>query len=595
MNHDETASTEAVASDRHPKQLDWKALRELSLQPGGFGSRRIDIWPQLLNVERPTRELSKPVDVEPPAVAHDDTSPAVDETVLTRLGDTSTMSLHRDERQIQLDTDRSFVLYPVDNTQEREHLQAQLNELIVAVFRKRHHLSYFQGYHDVISVIYLTLPRELQLSVAEKISLHRLRDSMGVSLEPVVGLLRLLKRIIQLSDPELAAVLERNAPLPYYALSNLLTLLSHDVPTLPLIQHVFDYLLARPPIALVYLAAAVILMRREEVMRLEREGGEGMIHSLLTSLPDLYEEAGDKLTEEDAEVAKDVDKLDAQDTSSAKQPAPEETSPGVPEAISGASQAGEEGLIQNTASSTIPSVAPDDAEIQVPSPDLPASQKDEAKAVPAEDVTEPQLPEKQSESIPPSPTSSVHPSTRPRISLSSLLRQADELYSRFLPSHPDVALSSIMGPQSVMLTWSEDPSELPEDDEAELMVLKPELVVLPHVEQDDEVASDEEDEKSPRSRRREEKERGRRRKLQKPRRMGDVVLQRKTMVAGAVLVLGVAMAVYGIQSGGAANMFGIAGNGHRRHHLEREWRRLSGFVGGAVIGVGERVFGGFLH
>lgn len=49
----------------------------------------------------------------------------------------------------------------------------------------------------------------------------------------------------------------RNTPLPYFALSNLLTLFSHDVPTLPLIQHVFDYLLSRPPIASVYLAAAV--------------------------------------------------------------------------------------------------------------------------------------------------------------------------------------------------------------------------------------------------------------------------------------------------------------------------------------------------
>lgn len=49
----------------------------------------------------------------------------------------------------------------------------------------------------------------------------------------------------------------RYQPLPYYALSNLLTLFSHDVPTLPLIQHVFDYLLCRPPIASVYLAVAV--------------------------------------------------------------------------------------------------------------------------------------------------------------------------------------------------------------------------------------------------------------------------------------------------------------------------------------------------
>ena len=70
---------------------------------------------------------------------------------------------HTDERQIKLDTDRSFVLYPVGETliheiasnmhslrltledvTEKEHLQQQLHELIVAVFRKRRCFSYFQ-------------------------------------------------------------------------------------------------------------------------------------------------------------------------------------------------------------------------------------------------------------------------------------------------------------------------------------------------------------------------------------------------------------------------------------------------------------------
>lgn len=52
-------------------------------------------------------------------------------------------------------------------------------------------------------------------------------------------------------------IAHRTAPLPFYALSNLLTLFSHDMPTLELNQHVFDYLLCRPPITVVYLATAV--------------------------------------------------------------------------------------------------------------------------------------------------------------------------------------------------------------------------------------------------------------------------------------------------------------------------------------------------
>lgn len=48
----------------------------------------------------------------------------------------------------------------------------------------------FQGYHDIITVLFLTLPPALHLPCAEQLSLHRVRDSMGSSLEPVLGLLR---------------------------------------------------------------------------------------------------------------------------------------------------------------------------------------------------------------------------------------------------------------------------------------------------------------------------------------------------------------------------------------------------------------------
>jgi len=89
----------------------------------------------------------------------------------------------------------------------KEALQENLRELLVSLFRKRQRLSYFQvrernhsrqtnsltqlkGYHDIATVVFLTMPEELQLPCIEKLSLHRLRDSMGAGLEPVLGLLR---------------------------------------------------------------------------------------------------------------------------------------------------------------------------------------------------------------------------------------------------------------------------------------------------------------------------------------------------------------------------------------------------------------------
>jgi hypothetical protein len=83
-----------------------------------------------------------------------------------------------------------------------------------------------------------------------------------------------MRNLLRVVDPQYAKLLERYrllpcyctlfitlldsvAPLPFHALSNLLTLFSHEVPTLPLIQHVWDFLLCREPLAVVWLAAAV--------------------------------------------------------------------------------------------------------------------------------------------------------------------------------------------------------------------------------------------------------------------------------------------------------------------------------------------------
>ncbi|KAF7791724.1 hypothetical protein EIP86_002748 [Pleurotus ostreatoroseus] len=188
------------------------------------------------------------------------------------------------------------------------------------------------------------------------------------------------------------------------------------------------------------------------------------------------------------------------------------------------------------------------------------------------------------EKVPSPPVRSRSPSPvrvrRPQVSLSVLLERSDELFALYPPSHPAIALSSIMGPQSVVFTWSENPSELPSDDEAELMVTQPQLVVLPPpppVASENKEGADDEHEREKRHRRH-------RRRLYKPRRLGAMVVERKTVVASAVLVLGVAMAIYGLQTT------------PERHHgsASRELRRMSRMFGGVLVGAGERIWDGIV-
>lgn len=86
-------------------------------------------------------------------------------------------------------------------------MQQDLHALICEVLRRHPKLNYFQGFHDIMTVLYLTLlthvPRrrehetqedkeewEQLVRAAEIVSLHRTRDAMGKGLGPMMGLLR---------------------------------------------------------------------------------------------------------------------------------------------------------------------------------------------------------------------------------------------------------------------------------------------------------------------------------------------------------------------------------------------------------------------
>ncbi|KAF9261718.1 hypothetical protein L218DRAFT_973878 [Marasmius fiardii PR-910] len=585
----------ATALDKRLHPEDWLHYRKRSLIPGGFGEERKLIWPKLLFVNR-----------------------CLNTSSLKEEQDTSVSNLeeHRDERQIRLDTDRSFVMYP--DPKDRESLQEELRQLLVSVFRRRPKLHYFQGFHDIATVLLLTLPQELQLECVEKLSLHRLRDSMGPSLEPVLGLLRFMQALLRVVDPDYAATLEQNTPLPYFALSNLLTLFSHDMPTLPLIQHVFDYLLCRPPIMVVYLVTAITLSRKAEVKRLQDEGEDGMLHSLLASLPHftdsptgvkerdvlyvtknepngLFEPSG-KAEYLPLEVAQE----DVSGRSPAVTPSPssfEQQSIGKVEPQSSSDE--ESGLdltdIKDVhPGSGIPCESPPTRSSSPTPPILPPKPDSEGRegAVRLPVTESDSLSSSVSPSATPTPPLSPPPPSigkplKPAMSLIKLLEESDSLYQQYPPNHSEFGqrhkLSAIMGPQSVIFTWSQDEHEIPSDDMAERMVDYPQLVVYPAVEDDeDREGREDTDEKSGfggkkrNNKLRKGKHPGRARK-----RLGKVLefRDRKTMVAGAVLVLGVAMAVYGVRSGA------IGVGGTRGHSgFNREWKKVSGWVGSVVRG-----------
>lgn len=323
-------------------------------------------------------------------------------------------------------------------------------------------------------------------------------------------------------------------------------------------------------------------------MRLKEEGEEGMLHALMTSLPELS----------DGEIP---------------EPVMEEPWTELQESRSPALSSPDQLICELPVSpdSTIPRPPLDGEEVADPDSPTPEEPKsldfqpiddsdinpDFNEKVPlssTHDVHEPHEP-LDSKSSPSSRALSLRPRSRTRrkvISLSSILSQADHFYALYPPTHPQLSLDHIMGPKSVVFTWKRDSTQMESDEEAEALAEETSLIVLPFEdsdhEQDDSSEDDAEISHSAKSKGKgrtkgEGGEKRLRRKLRKRVPMPFTV-DRRTAIAGIVLVLGIALAVYAPLGRNGSGPLGRA---------DRDWRRTGSWIGASILGVGERLFRGF--
>ena len=190
-------------------------------------------------------------------------------------------------------------------------------------------------------------------------------------------------------------------------------------------------------------------------------------------------------------------------------------------------------------------------------------------------------------------------------SLTDLLKHADALYAEFPPSHEGLHLSSIMGPQSVIFTWSEKVSDLPVDEEAEAMVQHLHLIVYPYVKMEEE-SSDSGDEKAALTTglsSRDGKGKGKYRAKSKTRSRTKRLrllpysgMEKQTVVAGAVLVVGVAVAIYGIKShnGSTSDIFRSFADtqGHTNVQV-KGWKDVGYWMSDTLATMSGKVIRGF--
>jgi len=226
---------------------------------------------------------------------------------------------HKSYQQVVLDVNRSLKRFPPGiSEEERPDLQDQLTRLIVRVLSKHPDLHYYQGYHDVAITFLLVIGEQLGFHVVEKLSSKHLKDFMAPTMEKTTYLLHFMYPIFRRECLELHDFLDASEVGTIFALPWLITWFSHVLPNYQDVVRLFDFFLAQPlavaapatqpsadhfesPAAEVetkrdrqscsghsfmmpvYLASALVLHRREEVLATDCDMAS--VHSVLSHIP----------------------------------------------------------------------------------------------------------------------------------------------------------------------------------------------------------------------------------------------------------------------------------------------------------------------
>ncbi|AET37722.1 GTPase-activating protein GYP8 Ecym_1498 [Eremothecium cymbalariae DBVPG len=177
---------------------------------------------------------------------------------------------HPDEAQVVLDVKRSFGF--ITDEVQKSKLRSILQATIIRFLRKYPELRYYQGYHDVVSVFVMVFqvtldaepcfsllsnlddhlttsvsssvsdttvlpedndlqfnPTDAMFAAVEVFSLLYLRDFMMTSLDFTIDHLKIIPHLIQTMDPLLYEQLQWNKVDPFFALSSILTIFSHEL------------------------------------------------------------------------------------------------------------------------------------------------------------------------------------------------------------------------------------------------------------------------------------------------------------------------------------------------------------------------------
>jgi hypothetical protein len=231
---------------------------------------------------------------------------------------------HKDKHQISLDVNRCGRRLPKELTDEgRNHLQDQLTRVITRVLVTHPHLSYYQGFHDVVLTFLLVLEDEdLTFSIVDILVQYHIRDYLDADIERTRVIMNCIGVLLSIVDPEVASFIQQlvgintsysymlslllllpfppslSLPLPpslslypirsgcqyLFALSWIITWFSHVIDNNYDLHRLIDLFLASHPLMPVYIATALVISRRGELLSLDCDMSS--VHPFLNKMPE---------------------------------------------------------------------------------------------------------------------------------------------------------------------------------------------------------------------------------------------------------------------------------------------------------------------
>ncbi|XP_045600926.1 TBC1 domain family member 20 [Procambarus clarkii] len=240
--------------------LDLEALRDLAIGDGGLvkDELRRKAWPCLMMIEHMEMTPKPTLDV---------------------------IKAHKDYNQVVLDVKRSLKRFPpgIDDDY-RIILMDQLTVLIIRVLMKHPELNYYQGFHDVAITFLLVMGEDVGFELVESLSVTHLSEFMRPTMEKTTYYLSYLYPILHRANPLLYQFLIKSGVGTVFCLPWLITWFAHTLSDYRNVVRLYDFFLASPYLMPMYIAAAIVLQKKDDVIAGECE--MAMQHYILSQVPD---------------------------------------------------------------------------------------------------------------------------------------------------------------------------------------------------------------------------------------------------------------------------------------------------------------------